>query len=73
MTDPSPKPEPLALRPREAAEALGLSPRTLWSLTARGDLSCIKVGRSVRYSLEGLREWLRAKQPSIKEAPYDTR
>ena len=35
----------LALRPREAAEALGISDRTLWGLTSpRGPIPCIRMG-----------------------------
>lgn len=31
---------PLALRPREAAKALGISPRLLWQLTKDGRIPC---------------------------------
>lgn len=54
---------PLALRPREAAKALGVSSRTLWDLTApRGPIPCVRVGagkrQSVLYPVEVLRAWL---------------
>jgi len=49
----------LLLRPPEAAEALGLSPRALWSLTApRGPIPAVYLGRSVRYDPETLRRWI---------------
>ncbi|MCS7047344.1 MAG: helix-turn-helix domain-containing protein [Gemmataceae bacterium] len=53
----------LALRPREAAQALGISPRTLWALTApRGPIPCVRIGhgrrRSVLYPVDALRRWL---------------
>ncbi|MBX7166518.1 MAG: helix-turn-helix domain-containing protein [Pirellulales bacterium] len=62
--------EALALRPREAAKALGLSPRTLWGLTApRGPIPCVRVGsgrrQSVLYPVADLRSFLaeRASDP----------
>lgn len=48
----------LALRPREAARALGIGERLLWSLTNRGELPHVKVGRATLYPVEQLREWL---------------
>jgi excisionase family DNA binding protein len=53
---------PLALRPREAARALGISPRLLWQLTKDGHIPCVRVGsgkrRSVLYPLAELQAWL---------------
>lgn len=41
--------EPLALRPRAAAKALGISVRTLWNLTApRGPIRAVKAGAGKR-------------------------
>ena len=61
--DPTNTPLPtLALRPREAAKALGISTRTLWSWTKGGLLPCVRVGRGKRqvvlYPVEQLRAWL---------------
>ncbi len=42
------------LRPREAADWLKVSERTLWSLTQRGRLTAVRIGRSVRYDLADL-------------------
>lgn len=51
----------LALRPKEAAQAVGLGERTLWSLLApRGPIPTIKVGAAVLVPVEGLRAWLAA-------------
>lgn len=55
--------ESLALRPREAAKALGVSARTLWGLTApRGPIPCVRVGtgkrRTVLYPVADLQAWL---------------
>jgi excisionase family DNA binding protein len=53
---------PLALRPREAAKALGISPRLLWQLTHDGHVPCVRVGsgkrRTVLYPVAALQEWL---------------
>lgn len=45
----------LALRPQEAARALGIGTRKLWEMTNSGEIPCVRFGRSVRYSLEALR------------------
>jgi len=53
---------PLALRPREAARALGISPRLLWQLTHDGAIPCVRVGsgkrRTVLYPVTVLQNWL---------------
>ena len=33
----------------ETARRLGISERALWSLTARGAIACVRLGRAVRY------------------------
>lgn len=53
----------LALRPRDAAKALGISARTLWGLTApRGPIPCLRIGRGKRrtvlYPVADLQAWL---------------
>jgi excisionase family DNA binding protein len=53
---------PLALRPREAAKSLGISPRLLWQLTHDGHIPCVRVGsgkrRTVLYPTADLQAWL---------------
>jgi len=45
----------LLLTPREAAEALSVSDRTLWAWTApRGPIPCVRIGRCARYTLADL-------------------
>ena len=39
----------LLLTAREVAKTLAISPRLLWTLTNRGDLPCVRLGRAVRY------------------------
>ncbi|QDV91815.1 Helix-turn-helix domain protein [Phycisphaerae bacterium RAS2] len=48
----------LALRPREAAKALGLGERKLWELTNRGIIPHIKLDKCVLYPVDALRAWL---------------
>jgi excisionase family DNA binding protein len=52
----------LALRPREAAKALGISPRLLWQLTHAGEIPYVRIGsgkrRTVLYPTAGLQAWL---------------
>ena len=51
----------LSLRAREAAKAIGISERTLWSLTAANEIPHVRVGRAVLYPVDGLRDWLARK------------
>ena len=48
-TAPAGDPHRLALRPREAALALGIGARLLWSLTNRGEVPHVRLGRAVIY------------------------
>lgn len=68
--------ESLALRPREAAKALGISPRTLWGLTApRGPIPCVRVGhgkrQTVLYSVAELQAWLSTDADDEREGQTD--
>ena len=55
----------LALRPREAAKALGISPRHLWQLTQDGEIPCVRLGsgtrKTVLYPVAQLQAWLAQK------------
>jgi len=49
----------MLLKPRQAADALGICEKTLWSITApRGDLVCVRIGRAVRYDPRDLQAWI---------------
>jgi len=50
----------LLINSRDAAKALSISEKTLWSLTApRGPVPAIRIGeRSVRYSVVALEQWI---------------
>ena len=48
----------LALRPKDATKALGIGPRLLWSMTNRGEIPHVRIGRAVVYPVDELRRWL---------------
>ena len=48
----------LLLKPNEAAQALALSPRKLWAMTASGEIACVRCGRSVHYDPVDLRSFI---------------
>lgn len=49
----------LALRPREAAKALGISERLLWEWTDRGEVPHIRLGKAILYPVDTLKDWLK--------------
>jgi excisionase family DNA binding protein len=49
--------ETLLVDSREAARMLGVSPRTLWTLTSEGRIRPVRIGRLVRYSHDTLRQF----------------
>ena len=60
--------QPLSLRPREAAKALGISLSTLERLTRSGDIPSVKLNHMVLYTVATLKAWLDAKQASTTKA-----
>jgi excisionase family DNA binding protein len=74
VTDQPEEAPPLALRPREAAKRLRISPRLLWQLTKDGHIPCVRVGtkkrKAVLYPVPVLEQWLReqAGQPAQPDA-----
>jgi excisionase family DNA binding protein len=50
------------LTPREAAEMLAISTRTLWTLTDRGEIAATRIGRAVRYQIDELRAFCARKK-----------
>jgi excisionase family DNA binding protein len=78
MNDLLHKPDPaapiLALRPREAARALGISDRTLWQLTADGVVPFVRLRKAILYPVDALRSWLeqaRQQQQAQQEIQVD--
>lgn len=59
--------ERMLLRPGEAAELLGFSRSTVYSLIASGQLPSVRIGNSTRVPLAGLRAWLASKSAAQAE------
>jgi DNA-binding transcriptional MerR regulator len=68
---------PLALRPRDAARMLGVSPRTLWGWTRDKLIPCVRVGtgkrKTVLYSVADLRAWLARQAETATGGDNDSR
>ena len=55
----TPLPDKLLLSSTEAAKALSVCPRTLWSLTKpRGPIPVVRIGTRTLYPVDGLRVWI---------------
>jgi hypothetical protein len=63
--------EPLALRPRDAALALGISERLLWDWTHTEGVPHVRIGNVVLYPVEVLKNWLAAKAGAADESVND--
>ena len=48
----------LALRPKEAAQALGIGVRLLWSKTNSGEIPAVKIGARTVYPVALIEEYL---------------
>lgn len=48
----------ISLRPRQAAQALGISLSTLERLTKSGEIPVAKIGRCNVYGVDSLKTWL---------------
>lgn len=59
----------LALRPKDAAKALGVGERALWQWTRDGVIPCVRIGRCKLYPVDLLQAFLaeRAKGGPINE------
>jgi len=55
---PAGDPPRLALRPKDAARALGIGERLLWSLTNRGEIPHLRLGKAILYPVAELERWL---------------
>lgn len=58
--------ERLALRPMEAAEAIGISRSAVYALISAGELPAIRVGGVLRVPCAELREWIASKSREVK-------
>lgn len=64
-------PLPLAMRPKVAAQAIGVSQRTLWSMAKRGSIPHARIGGCVVYPTAAILSWLEeiTKNPPAKRLP----
>lgn len=53
---------PLLYTARQTAAALVVSQRTLWTLTQKRGLPCVRVGRLVRYAPDDLKAWIESQK-----------
>lgn len=49
---------PLLVKASQAAAMLGISQRFLWTLTQSGELPRVQIGKSVRYEVADLRQFI---------------
>lgn len=59
------QPPKLLVSTREAAAMLGISPRSLWTITQAGDIPSIRIGRSVRYSLDDIKAFIDSQRQAV--------
>ena len=62
QSSPPEKRVTLLLTPQQAADALAISPRKLWGMTASNEIPHIRCGRCVRYSVDDLRQWIESQR-----------
>ena len=48
------------LTTHQAANVLAISNRKLWTMTNRGEVRHVRIGRNVRYDIDDLHEWIEA-------------
>lgn len=58
LSQPVPPAPRLLLTPRETAKAMGICEKTLWTLSNRGELPAVRIGRSVRYDVADLQAFI---------------
>lgn len=58
----------LLLTCREAAEALAISQRTVFTLTKAGQLAAVRIGRGVRYAMSDIQEFIASQRTHAVES-----
>jgi predicted DNA-binding transcriptional regulator AlpA len=62
------EPQTLLVDERTAARMLGVSPRSIWTMAACGELPSVRIGQRKLYAVETLRRWI-AERESADPAP----
>jgi len=57
----------LAVGAREAARALSISERTLWSITRSGEIPSFRAGKRVLYKVADLEAWIEGRKESRRQ------
>ena len=69
-----PQDEPLLVDVPTAAKMLSICSKTLWALTDSGQITAVRIGRSVRYDPDDLRTWIaRTKATKAAAAAENTK
>ncbi|HEX5103218.1 MAG TPA: helix-turn-helix domain-containing protein [Pirellulaceae bacterium] len=71
--DASAREETLLLDERTTARLLGVSSRTLWTLSAAGEIPFVRIGRRKLYSRETLVNWIRTREAEGKSQQRQTK
>ena len=61
--------KPLLLSPRDTAQLLAISERTLWAMTDRGDLPHLKLNRLVRYDRADIERFIQTRKQNGRSEP----
>lgn len=68
VTNHDSEPLRLALRPKDAARALGIGERLLWAKTNAGEIPHVRIGKAVLYPIADLERWLSAQAAGGRSA-----
>jgi excisionase family DNA binding protein len=60
--------QPKLLTAAQTATYLSISERKLWNLTNENAIPCIRIGRSVRYSVSDLDLWIESQRIIAKQS-----
>jgi excisionase family DNA binding protein len=61
--------EPLLITAPDAAKALALSERTLWTMAKTGQIQCVRQGRAVRFDPADLIAWRERNKTTLVAKP----
>jgi excisionase family DNA binding protein len=65
MTQQDVKLIPLLLNTRDAARALSISERLLWTKTNSREIPCVRIGKRVLYSPADLEAWIQQQKKKM--------